>query len=167
MKKTLSALLLGLCCSSAYATKMIVPIYMTEMADAKSIGTVTIEPKMGGILLTPDLAGLPAGPAIHGFHIHDHSSCADHGTDAGGHLDPAQTGKHEGPFSTTGHLGDLPVLVVNKDGTANLPVFAPRLHMADLAGHTLMIHAGGDNYSDTPEKLGGGGARIACGVIKK
>ncbi len=28
-----------------------------------------------------------------------------------------------------------------------------------------MIHAGGDNYSDTPEKLGGGGARVACGVI--
>jgi Cu-Zn family superoxide dismutase len=29
-----------------------------------------------------------------------------------------------------------------------------------------MIHAGGDNYSDHPEKLGGGGARIACGVVK-
>ncbi|WP_324128836.1 superoxide dismutase family protein, partial [Acinetobacter baumannii] len=29
-----------------------------------------------------------------------------------------------------------------------------------------MIHAGGDNYSDSPQPLGGGGARIACGVIK-
>jgi Cu-Zn family superoxide dismutase len=29
-----------------------------------------------------------------------------------------------------------------------------------------MIHSGGDNYSDVPEKLGGGGGRIACGVIK-
>jgi superoxide dismutase, Cu-Zn family len=28
-----------------------------------------------------------------------------------------------------------------------------------------MIHAGGDNYSDTPAPLDGGGARIACGVI--
>ena len=28
-----------------------------------------------------------------------------------------------------------------------------------------MIHAGGDNYSDQPQPLGGGGARIACGVI--
>jgi superoxide dismutase, Cu-Zn family len=27
-----------------------------------------------------------------------------------------------------------------------------------------MIHAGGDNYADTPKALGGGGARIACGV---
>jgi Cu-Zn family superoxide dismutase len=28
-----------------------------------------------------------------------------------------------------------------------------------------MIHEGGDNYSDQPKPLGGGGARIACGVI--
>ena len=28
-----------------------------------------------------------------------------------------------------------------------------------------MIHEGGDNYSDTPKPLGGGGARMACGVI--
>ncbi|MBV8452160.1 MAG: superoxide dismutase, partial [Deltaproteobacteria bacterium] len=27
-------------------------------------------------------------------------------------------------------------------------------------------HAGGDNYSDTPLPLGGGGARLACGVIR-
>ena len=29
-----------------------------------------------------------------------------------------------------------------------------------------MIHAGGDNYSDQPKPNGGGGARIACGVIE-
>jgi Cu-Zn family superoxide dismutase len=28
-----------------------------------------------------------------------------------------------------------------------------------------MIHAGGDNYSDEPAPLGGGGARVACGVV--
>jgi Cu-Zn family superoxide dismutase len=28
-----------------------------------------------------------------------------------------------------------------------------------------MIHAGGDNHADHPEKLGGGGARIGCGVV--
>jgi Cu-Zn family superoxide dismutase len=27
------------------------------------------------------------------------------------------------------------------------------------------IHAGGDNYSDQPKPLGGGGARIACGTL--
>lgn len=43
---------------------------------------------------------------------------------------------------------------------------ATRLRLADLAGRALMIHAGGDNFSDQPEKNGGGGARIACGVAK-
>jgi Cu-Zn family superoxide dismutase len=28
-----------------------------------------------------------------------------------------------------------------------------------------MIHAGGDNHADHPAPLGGGGARMACGVI--
>ena len=29
----------------------------------------------------------------------------------------------------------------------------------------IMIHAGGDNDSDLPAKLGGGGTRIACGEV--
>ena len=43
---------------------------------------------------------------------------------AGGHLDPQHSGKHEGPDGM-GHLGDLPVLVVNNDGKATDPVMAP------------------------------------------
>jgi Cu-Zn family superoxide dismutase len=27
-----------------------------------------------------------------------------------------------------------------------------------------MVHVGGDNFSDQPEPLGGGGARIGCGI---
>jgi len=37
--------------------------------------------------------------------------------------------------------------------------------LADIEGRALMIHAAGDNYSDTPAALGGGGARIVCGVV--
>ena len=29
-----------------------------------------------------------------------------------------------------------------------------------------MVHIGGDNHHDHPAALGGGGARVACGVIK-
>jgi Cu-Zn family superoxide dismutase len=58
------------------------------------------------------------------------------------------------------------VLVVDKDGTANLPVLAPRLKVSNLDGRSVMVHAGGDNYADQPAPLGGGGGRIACGVIK-
>jgi Cu-Zn family superoxide dismutase len=47
-----------------------------------------------------------------------------------------------------------------------LPVLAPRLNLDDMSGRSLMIHAGGDNYSDDPELLGGGGGRMACGVVE-
>jgi Cu-Zn family superoxide dismutase len=40
------------------------------------------------------------------------------------------------------------------------------LKVKDLTGHSLMIHAGGDNFSDEPAALGGGGARVACGMIE-
>lgn len=84
---------------------------------------------------------------------------------AGGHYDPAGTGKHEG-YEGQGHIGDLPVLTVAADGNASTDVAAPRLKMSDVKSRSLMIHAGGDNYSDLPAPLGGGGARIACGVVK-
>jgi Cu-Zn family superoxide dismutase len=56
-------------------------------------------------------------------------------------------------------------VTVAADGTAKATLTAPRIkNVAELRGHALMIHAGGDNYSDQPAPLGGGGARLACGV---
>jgi len=144
---------------------------VNEQGIGKDIGTVTAFDSQYGLLLVPQLNELL--PGIHGFHIHQTPDCSPAMKDgkqvaaltAGGHLDPAQTGQHEGPYGK-GHIGDLPVLYVGNDGKATLPVLAPRLKVADLKGHSIMIHAGGDNYSDQPEKLGGGGARVACGVIQ-
>lgn len=136
-----------------------------------SIGTVTLTDTSEGLKLAPALSGLT--PGNHGFHIHEKPECAAGlkdgkpaaGLAAGGHYDPASTGKHEGPAGK-GHLGDLPILTVGADGRATETVVAPRLKTGDVKGRSLMIHAGGDNYADVPEKLGGGGGRIACGVIK-
>ncbi|WP_246764106.1 superoxide dismutase family protein, partial [Cronobacter sakazakii] len=45
-------------------------------------------------------------------------------------------------------------------------VTAPRIKKLDeVKGKALMVHVGGDNLSDHPKPLGGGGARYACGVI--
>lgn len=137
----------------------------------KNIGSVRAEDTEYGLLLTPNLTDLSAG--VHGLHVHQNPDCGPAEKDgntvpglaAGGHYDPAETGKHEGPYSDEGHLGDLPPLIVGEDGKATLPVLAPRVKVADLVGRSLTIHAGGDNYSDTPQPLGGGGARVACGVI--
>src|SRR5690606_19201060 len=102
-----------------------------------------------------------------GFHIHQNASCDEKGMAAGGHLDPKNTEKHLGPYKDDGHLGDLPALYVNADGRVTLPVLAPRLNdLSDIKDHALMVHENSDNYSDMPEKLGGGGGRMVCGVIK-
>jgi len=138
----------------------------------ETLGGLTLEDTAQGLKVSPKLTNLPPGP--HGFHVHANASCAAAeqngqrvaGLAAGGHFDPATTGKHLGPAGD-GHKGDLPVLVVNPDGTATTPVVAPHLKVADVVGHVIVIHAGGDNYSDQPALLGGGGARIACGVVKR
>jgi len=144
---------------------------VNDQGVGQSIGTVTITEGPGGLVFTPKLTGLL--PGSHGFHVHQNPDCATASKDgkpvpglaAGGHYDPAGTAKHLGPQGA-GHLGDLPALIVGDDGKATTAVVAPRLKMADMKGRSLMIHAGGDNYSDQPAPLGGGGARVACGVSK-
>jgi Cu-Zn family superoxide dismutase len=144
---------------------------LTKEGVGKQIGTVTLSDSQYGLLLTPKLEGLK--PGLHGFHVHQNADCGPGkeagkivpGLAAGGHYDPAKTGRHEGPYGN-GHLGDLPALCVGKNGKADVPLLAPRLKVMEVKGHSLIIHAGGDNYSDQPKKLGGGGARVACGVVK-
>jgi len=144
--------------------------FVDENGIGAGAGTVTVTESKYGLVFTPDLAGLPAG--LHGFHVHDNPSCLPGERDgkkapalaAGGHYDPQKTNQHGFPWGD-GHLGDLPALYVGADGVANQPVLAPRLKLGDLAGRSLMVHAGGDNHSDHPAALGGGGIRIVCGVI--
>jgi len=157
---------LGILAGSLLSTQcfaLTVKMELTDKANTE-IGTIELAETSRGVLITPNLNSLPPGP--HGFHMHINPTCAEGGMAAGGHYDPGKTGKHAGPYGE-GHLGDLPVLWVNAEGKATTPTLAPRLKLRDFKGHSLMIHGGGDNYADTPEKLGGGGARIACGVIEK
>jgi len=139
-------------------------VKLCRTTDAQeSIGTVELTDTPYGVLITPDLKGLT--PGVHGFHLHVKPSCADNGKGAGGHFDPEKTKQHLGPYFE-GHLGDLPALHVCQDGTATQQFLAPRLMLKNFKGHSLMIHAGADNYSDIPARLGGGGKRVACGVIR-
>lgn len=157
------------------------PVYAADMkiemkavdanGDGAAVGTITASQNRYGVVFTPQLSAL--APGVHGFHVHENANCAPKEKDgkpvaalgAGGHFDPKKTGRHEGPWGN-GHLGDLPALYVDAHGKAEYPVLAPRLKLADLKGRALMLHAGGDNHADRPEPLGGGAARIACGVIK-
>lgn len=143
-----------------------------EKGVGAEIGTLTVTDTPAGLVIKPNLKGL--SPGEHGFHVHENSNCAAvekdgkmvAGLAAGGHYDPAGSGKHLGPTGK-GHLGDLPPLSVDKDGTASKSVTAPNVKVANLSGRSFVIHAGGDNYSDKPIMLGGGGARVACATADK
>jgi Cu-Zn family superoxide dismutase len=135
-----------------------------------AVGTVTIRQTKTGVQLSVHLSKLT--PGEHGFHVHEKGSCdpaakegkKTAGQAAGGHFDPDATKAHKGPGGG-GHKGDLPKLVIPESGKLKTKLSVEGLTFADVTGRTLMIHAGGDNYSDTPKPLGGGGDRVACGVI--
>lgn len=151
--------------SSAVRADITVPVQLLgDEGQNQTIGTVTFSQVDHGVLIKPELSRLT--PGMHGFHLHVNPSCAQKGQAAGGHFDPQKTNVHLGPYNNNGHLGDLPALFVDQEGKASMPILAPRLKLEDFKGHAIMIHAGGDNYSDIPKALGGGGARRACAVIK-
>ncbi len=175
MRKT-SALFMSLLAASAmapaFAADPAVSIYaLTDTGVGDPIGTITLKDSSAGLMLTPKLSNLP--PGLHGIHVHQLPDCravekdgkSQAGMAAGGHLDPAQSNKHLGPQGD-GHKGDLPFLSVDDKGNADNAIVAPHLTLADLKGHAIVIHQGGDNYSDDPKPLGGGGPRIACGVVE-
>ena len=164
--------LIALCSGVCAHADLVVPMNIVS-ADGigDAVGQITVSESPYGLVFTPALNKLP--PGLHGFHVHENPSCMPMAKDgkmvpalaAGGHYDPLGSKHHGAPWGD-GHLGDLPPLYVDMDGNAAQPVLAPRLKMADLKGRSLMIHAGGDNHSDHPMPVGGGGMRIVCGVIQ-
>jgi len=164
---------LGLC-SAAMAQSQGITVELKAVNEGgvgAPVGKVVIRETQYGLEFAPALTGLTQG--VHGFHVHENPSCDAKEQNgkmvaalaAGGHYDPAGTKRHGLPWGD-GHLGDLPPLYVDMTGSANNSVLAPRLKLADVRGRSLMVHAGGDNHADHPAPLGGGGARIACGVIQ-
>ena len=146
-------------------------LYLTEDTNIK-VGTVWFKDTANGLLIEVKLKNLPQGE--HGFHVHENPDCSstnsksgkvEYASRAGGHFDPYKTGKHLGP-NGGGHLGDLPYLSVNAHGEVTRNFYLKDIKAEDFKNRSLMIHYGGDNYKDIPLPLGGGGARIACGIIE-
>lgn len=144
-----------------------------RVLDAKGqvVGRATFYPVPVGVAVSFEGSRLPPGP--RGFHIHEHGVCdaTDGFASAGGHWSPIDR-EHglenpEGP-----HVGDMPNLVVDPDGTADLyfvlpgatlrPEGARSLLTGD--GTSLVIHGGEDDLETDPD--GRAGPRIACGVVE-
>jgi Cu-Zn family superoxide dismutase len=116
---------------------------------------------------------------FHGFHIHATGVCdpkAANGpfSTAGGHLSEAGT-------THRSHWGDLPALLVNRDGTASMTVRTDRVDLAklfDADGAAVVMHVGPDNFANIPTRYapngpdtatlgtGDAGGRLACGVLR-
>lgn len=158
---------------AASAEQVVVKINaITAEGIGAPVGTVTLSDSPDGMKLAFGLKGLP--PGDHGMHVHENASCMPAAKDgqmmaglaAGGHYDPEGTGHHMGP-NGAGHLGDLEVISIDASGLDTEITTAKRLHVKDIRGRALVIHAGADNYSDEPKPNGGGGDRIACGLIPR
>jgi superoxide dismutase, Cu-Zn family len=112
------------------------------------------------LVLSPFLEGLPPGP--HAFHVHANPDCgpgqeggkAVPGLAAGPHLFLKGTGT-DAKVTYHSHLGNLPNLIVAKDGTAKGEIAVPRLTLDDIRGRSMIIHATREDDS----------ARQACGVV--
>ncbi len=127
----------------------------------EKLGTVRFQDSRYGLEIRTEFQNLEPGP--HGFHIHQFPDCSPKEKDgklvgalaAGGHLDPNGDGHHHGPLFDLGHLGDMPVLIVDKTGKAKKTLLAPQLHVSDIVDHAVIIHGAGNDPT-----------RVACGVIK-
>ena len=169
---TTLAAMLWVVSGPAWAEDLTVPMtLLTRAGPGVSIGQIIVRQTPDGATFQLGLRKLPPGP--HGFHIHENGECgptmmngiAIPGGASGRHWDPADAFKHAGPTGD-GHLGDLPAIDVADDGTATQALNGPRIKEIDkIRGRALVIAMGGDNYSDKPEINGGGGGRLACGVI--
>ena len=138
--------------------------------DGASVGTVTFEQTPNGMLVRADVHDLPRG--THGFHIHAVGKCERPGFEsAGGHFNPFNR-RHGVRNSQGAHVGDLPNITVESDGTGRAETVAAQATLAEGAarlfdddGSAVVIHERADDYESDPS--GNAGARIACGVIRR
>lgn len=141
--------------------------------NGKSIGKATYTQGAEGVLIDIQVANLPAGK--HGMHFHTVGTCEDIKgfKKSKGHIMPSN--RPHGFLNADGgpHEGNLPNLIVAKDGTVHVELYTEMVSISgangapallDYDGSALIIHANPDDHTTQP--IGGSGARIACGVVK-
>ncbi len=135
------------------------------------IGTANFQQGNTGTIIRIDVAGLKPGKL--GMHFHTVGSCEDDTAfkTAEGHIMPDN--EPHGYLHPQGpHAGNLPNLVVHKDGTAHVELYSQMVSvmgyknapaLSDEDGSALIIHENEDDYKTQP--IGGSGGRVACAVI--
>jgi len=133
----------------------------------KTFGEATFEQDGDKVRVVVFVQGLKPGQE-HGLHIHEAGDCSSgDGMSTKGHFNP-QNKPHGHHSSAERHAGDLPSLVANAEGRANvkidLDVITLRPGATSIIDRGLIVHADPDDYKTQP--TGNAGTRIACGVIR-
>lgn len=164
-------------------------------ADGAQAGTVTFASVPGGTEVDVQVTATKAVTAgqFHGIHVHANGDPANGEgckadaaaapttwfTAVDGHLT-------EGSASHNDHKGDLPSVLVRKDGTASLRFTTDRFSPSEVVGKAVVLHASADNFGNVPigglpdqyrangpaastktASTGNAGDRMACGVIAR
>jgi len=146
-----------------------------ELREIMNAGTVHAGHDTGtrAVEITVTIRGLK--PGAHGFHLHAVGTCAPDFAAAGGHFDPGPAGNTDPDANHPFHMGDLPNLVADRNGTARLRTTTTRVTLADgplsvfdADGTAIIVHGNPDQGKTGEPKSGlSGGPRVACGVIAK
>ena len=165
-----------------------------RVADGTEIGQVTFEGTRNKTQVRVRLESLPENWSVdsfHGFHIHANNT-GEEGCIADPNAAPNQWflsadghWKADGQ-DHAGHHGDMPSLLVNADGSAQMQFVTGRFNPGLLVGRAVIVHAGPDNFGNVPvgtaanqytandpaavtatKNTGNAGDRLACGVIER
>jgi Cu-Zn family superoxide dismutase len=136
--------------------------------DGKTLGSASLHEQPDGVLVRVEVKGLT--PGLHAVHVHAVGKCEGPGfATAGGHFNPTQK-KHGFKNAEGAHAGDLPNMLVAKDGSGRFEALtdaitlrAGSISVFDSDGSAIVIHATSDDYMTDP--AGNSGDRVACGVI--
>jgi superoxide dismutase, Cu-Zn family len=152
-----------------------------------AVGSVTFKVVEGKMAVTADVVLPRQFAGFHGFHLHRIGKCE---TAA---VDPA-SGKRSPFFTASGHIGsedghhhglhdgDLPPLLVNRDGHARMIVRTDHIsfdRLFDADGTAVILHLDRDNLAHVPARYapngadaatlatGDAGGRTACGLVRR
>ena len=167
--KTLSLLALTLLLSAACAHQPPPPSATATLeptAGSTAHGTVRFDQLEGGsVMVKVDLMGVP--PGMHGFHVHEHGSCAENANAAGGHFNPNDS-PHAGPDHPIRHAGDFGNVEADDKGEVHTSFTIDEITVApgtnSVVGHAVVLHGKADDLMTQP--AGNSGPRIACGVVE-